>query len=217
MPHSLRYFLYLRYIKNNLLPDDVVLLCDIRDVVFQSNHFPYAEINSINFFLEDKSKNILNCKYNSYWIKYAYGEPILRKIGYEKISCSGVTIGLQSSMEYYLSSMINHLKKITPIGGIDQGVHNYLIHSKLMDIKYSLIDDDCNLVSTISYFKPRSKIKLNWSFKVVNISGEVIPIVHQYDRSFRLLYIFNKPLLLRTLYNLLKAKVVSILKYLNFK
>ena len=60
-----RYKIFLDYLKNKNFKN--ILLCDSRDIYFQSNPFEFNYNGQINFFLEDQK--IKNCPYNSNWIK----------------------------------------------------------------------------------------------------------------------------------------------------
>ena len=87
--------------------------------------------------------------------------------------------------------MTNEISQFENLGGLDQGIHNYLIYtSKIKDVR--IIKDDSEMLSTISSHKPLSEIRLSKNNEVLNKDGNPVSVVHQYDRYWSLLWKYNK-------------------------
>lgn len=131
------------------------------------------------------------------------------------ISCSGVTFGDVNEFIHYLRLMVLFLSADLQYGGMDQGVHNYILHNCLCSSAI-LHEDDEYIISTISYFKPVSEISFLRKYGVLDRRGQPIPIVHQYDRSLKLLFKYNKSEFSRRLLARYRAMLLSPLKKLFF-
>ena len=94
-----RYSFYLKILEENEYKN--VLICDSRDIYFQSNPFDYNYKGSINFFLEDKK--IKECPYNSNWLIKTYGQETFEKLSNKIINCSGTTLGASENIKTYLN------------------------------------------------------------------------------------------------------------------
>lgn len=98
---------------------------------------------------------ISQCGWNSGWVKDCFGKEILNSIGKNPILCSGVTSGSKDAvMAYtsYMSGLILSSKETIELenneilekiwssslfptcerNGVDQGIHNVLVHSNVM-------------------------------------------------------------------------------------
>ena len=97
-----RYKIFLNYLKDKDF--NQILLCDSRDIYFQSNPFNFNYKGQINFFLEDEL--IKNCPYNSNWIIRTFGKKEFQKILNKTILCSGTVLGqsykILEYLEYYM-------------------------------------------------------------------------------------------------------------------
>lgn len=178
--HCYRYILYQTYLSDNKDYSNI-MLTDVRDVIFQNDPFDF-EFSNLCCFLEDKGKTINSCPYNSSWIHNAFGADTLKEIGSYNISCSGVTVGSYSSIIPYLDKMayfINKLGSNANTTGIDQGIHNYIVHKKLIDYKF--FENLDGPVLTMGYTDPKSLHFKNDGF-IINNNGDIINILHQYDR-----------------------------------
>nr|WKN36971.1 hypothetical protein K4G66_31890 [Tunicatimonas sp. TK19036] len=210
-PNSLRYFLYQAYLKEHKGEYDQVMHTDIRDVIFQKNPFDYPYQDGVYFFLEHTTTKLGSSQHNSYWIQHGFGQKVLDQMKDETISCSGVTIADYDSFMDYLSKMTNHLCKIPDTGGMDQGIHNYMLRNNQLS-KFHTVPDDSGTVSTISTFKPFKCIKLGNHNTVVNQNGALINIVHQYDRHWGLLWRYNKREYFKRRTDLLKQFLLAVKK-----
>lgn len=92
--------------------------------------------------------------------------------------------------------MARELIQFENIGGLDQGIHNFLIYtSKIKDLR--IVKDDSAMLSTISSHKPISEIRLSKYNEVLNKDGNPVSVVHQYDRHWGLLWKYNKRAFIR--------------------
>lgn len=176
-----RYCYYYDYLFINKHKYKMVLLTDVRDVVFQADPFLAASNdNLLNFYEEGQS--IGNSFYTSYWIKHAFGSKALISIKDKASICSGTTIGSIDSILFYLDNMIRGLSKaiagITGLGGFDQGVHNYLIYNHSFPDSNIIRNADGEVI-TLGDFP---LININDNLQIVNHLGLIIPVIHQFDR-----------------------------------
>ena len=186
-----RYKFYLKILEKDKYNN--VLICDSRDIYFQSNPFDYNYIGSINFFLEDKK--IKDCPHNSNWIIKTYGKKIFNEIADKIINCSGTTLGTHQKMRDYLKLMINHslkykykkrlkyfltLRRDKAGRGSDQAYANYIVHKNLVENSY-LYSNKNGPIATVYYLK---NILFNKNFQLINSKNEPYTIVHQYDKRW---------------------------------
>ncbi|MEQ9443514.1 MAG: hypothetical protein RIG62_31030 [Cyclobacteriaceae bacterium] len=191
-PKTIRYIMYLAFLKARKESYKNVMLSDVRDVIFQKDPFDFSIDGKIYSFLEDKSQKIKDNYYNALWLKEAFGQDTLDRIGENYIVCSGITIGDYHPMVEYLEKLTHYIIYVVKDRGCkDQGIHNYLIYTnQIKNIK--LITDDEGAVSTITTHKPASSVMLNDEKNVINKHHQIINIVHQYDRHWQLLWKYNK-------------------------
>lgn len=163
---------------DTLPTDEIIMLSDLRDVVFQANPDElYPE--KLWVFLESDTHRIVDEDYNRSWILQGWGETGLERIGNRRISCAGVTIGKQPDMAKYLKRMCEHLNGLL-YSGADQGVHNWMIWNNEIDCK---IWDNDGPVYTVG-LEPKLDVRYH---KIYNRNGELPYIVHQYDRHLTIL------------------------------
>lgn len=182
-PNNHRYFTYLHFLKKKI-NCDYILICDFRDVLFQKNIENLKLDSNIDLFgfLENK-KIIEEKKYNTPWIKIV--EKILNinffdKISNEYIICSGTTIGTLKGIRLYINYMCKILLKIGIYKNIilDQGIHNYLLHLKILPIDTKLLSNYDNIVNTVGL----DNKNMNNDNLITNNDNKISYIVHQYDR-----------------------------------
>lgn len=161
-------------------------MTDVRDVLFQVNPFMAIPIDPITFFLEHRDARIGACAHNSKWISLGFGQEELNRLANEPISCSGTVMGnTLKIMEYLLWMLIlsTHLNEVA-LGepGIDQGVHNMLVHGGMMPDQR--IAENGDGVFTMQHVVVREPVPVYVSSDglVVDSGGYVYPVVHQYDR-----------------------------------
>lgn len=185
-----RYILYrdylVKYVENKMNENEFnIMLTDTRDVVFQKDPFDFDINNSLCCFLEDKSKSINSCPYNSGWINDIFGHNGLNEIGSNMISCAGVTIGDYKSIIIYLETMIDYINKMGKKNCVDQGIHNYIIYHRenilRNKVNLKLYETGKGPVFTMGHVSEKDIIFNDKGF-VINDDGSIANVLHQYDR-----------------------------------
>ena len=186
--NALRYFAYGSFLRSLPVEVENVMLTDVRDVVFQRDPFDFDIDGKLCCFMEDNEQTIKSCYANSTWMARAFGDEVLDELGHNLISCSGTTIGPLDAVRDYVSlieseilSISNRTPGITQtLEGIDQAVHNYLIcKGKLPDAR--LISNAEGPVITLAHVMP-DKLRKDEQGQLLKNDGEVVNVVHQYDR-----------------------------------
>ncbi len=186
-----RYNYYLNILNQKKYQN--VLICDSRDIYFQSNPFEYNFKGNINFFLEDKK--IAECPFNKNWIIKTYGVKVFNNLSQKIINCSGTTLGDSNAIKEYLNLIINHSKKYKYKKrlkyiitfrrdkngrGVDQAYANFIVHNNLIKNSY-LYSNKTGPIATVYYLQ---KINFNEDNKLINSLNEPYSIVHQYDKRW---------------------------------
>jgi hypothetical protein len=143
-PSSTRWVLFYNYLVAHANDYNLIFLTDTRDLAFQGDLFEALSssnaknsvINSItnkylHVFEEDKSgPSIVNCGWNSGWIRDCFGQEVLNQVGGNVISCSGTSGGDYEAVLMYLRKMQQHLLENVACerNGVDQGVHNVIVY-----------------------------------------------------------------------------------------
>tara|TARA_X000001036_G_scaffold179440_1_gene169940 strand:- start:2972 stop:3778 length:807 start_codon:yes stop_codon:yes gene_type:complete len=186
-----RYFYYLKILNEKKYKN--ILLCDSRDIYFQSDPFDYPFKGSINFFLEDKK--IADCPYNTNWIIKTYGKKKYNDLSKNIIICSGTTLGTLEGIKSYLKLMLEQAKNYKykkqlkylltfrrdkEGRGCDQAHANYIAHNDLVTSSY-FYKNDSGPIATVFHLK---KIAFNEKFQLINSQNKPYSIVHQYDKRW---------------------------------
>jgi hypothetical protein len=166
-----RFFRYYRHLSKHGGAYANVMLTDVRDVFFQRDPFDVEFGDELQCFLEDTRETIATQPHNRKWVQAAFGSEILSELGDRPIVCAGVTIGPPRLVVSYLSVMVDFLLKLRHQSvGLDQAVHNYILHRGLVP-KASLIPNGNGAVATLGIV-PRE-----------DVHGLLdAPVLHQYDR-----------------------------------
>lgn len=164
-------------------PSDGVLLVDTRDVIFQKDPSIHLPSDGFHAYLEDASKTIGTCPYNSLWIKLGYGEGGLKELGDFPISCVGTSCGNRASVLQYLRVMAEEVKRIQPktTHPQDQAAHNAMIRRA---VKARIWSNEEGEIYTVGYC-PRGSVQTKVGL-IVNRAGKVPTVVHQWDRHANL-------------------------------
>jgi len=181
-----RYFIFKDILETLVDTADRVLLCDSRDLYFQRNIELY-DIGQADLLYFLEGLKIKDCPHNCAWLKdieTCAGREIITGIGDNIISCSGTTYGTLRGIREYLAAMCTIMTKIVKIDypGIDQGIHNFLLHDLKLDDSGIRIESRTNedgFVNTLQYgFK-----FMNGMNQIVTSNRETVSyIVHQWDR-----------------------------------
>ena len=152
-----------------------VFLGDTRDTIFQKNVSEHLPSVGWHAFEEDRSMTIGSCPYNSKWIRQGWGDSVLREMRDLPISCVGSLCGDKVSARTYLNMLANGIRQYSQ----DTGWHNYLIRTQLPQTH--LWTNEEGEVYTVGYCSPRGSVGIVGT-RVVNRSGKVPTVVHQWDR-----------------------------------
>lgn len=200
-----------------------VVLADVRDSYFQSNPFTAifpaiseGKVNTIpsSLYVFSEDSALSTCGWNSGWIRDCFGNDTLNTIGSQSIICSGVTMGTTDVVYQYLSIMNSVISGRSDMlgkhgitskfpscerNGVDQGLHNVIIHYDLLSNVKVSHQTSGGLVAHLQAYK-----SIVAQDTVLNTNGHRVAIVHQYDRN----KIFN---------NLLFSKYVDWVDPLEMK
>jgi hypothetical protein len=129
------------------------------------------------------------CGWNGGWVKDCFGPTLLSEIGSKNIICSGVSIGTMDTVFEYLTLMDDVVmgRKVSPIAqrgrfptcernGVDQGVHNVLVHKGLIGGLKVWSQRDSPVVNL------QARRAVVAGVEVRNEARGVALVVHQYDR-----------------------------------
>jgi hypothetical protein len=179
--YCVRFPLYYLYLDQKRGQYANVMLSDVRDVIFQRDPFAFEFGDDLCVFLEDDRQQMGDCPYNSLWLRTGFGDNVLREIGHEIASCSGVTIGGYQAIMEYLELMVDHMLRLKAHpSGMDQGVHNYLLYTHQLE-NARIFHNRLGPVFTMG-----KTVDLPTAFDdegfVVNQDGTQPLILHQYDR-----------------------------------
>jgi hypothetical protein len=156
------------------------------------------ETQELLVFGENRLIPISSCSWNNNWIRDCFGQRILERVRDQPISCSGVVLGSVVRMADYIHQMgqtlLNNNACLSPDSqfptcernGVDQGVHNVLLHLQFLEpvrVKYA---DDFPVVNLQS--SPDLMLSRDLGSGRDGLFMDKYPlvpyaIVHQYDRD----------------------------------
>jgi hypothetical protein len=176
---SLRYLHYYRHLTDEAVDAEVVMITDLRDVVFQRS--PFADpVSGLELYLEDGSERVgQDGSFNTRWLRELYGQEFVDVRRGQPVSCSGVVVGTRSAMLTYLSEMIaGVIWRRLPMGSHDQGVHNALIQTGRLPTA-RLIANETGRVLTLGRMQA---FRTNEDGVLLNADGSIPAVLHQWDR-----------------------------------
>ena len=199
-PSTLRWALMKSYLEQSDVKGTYgrVWMIDVRDSMFQSDPFkmlpqyrggPSSKPVFLAFRGVEDFK-IVECGWNGGWVKDCFGKSMLARIGNNYIICSGVSAGTIDAVLPYLDKMAAittgtnrpdlplHEFPRCERNGVDQGVHNVLVHTKgIRGLK--VLGQAQGPVANM-----QAKVgQVRGDFSVVNSKGDAYAVVHQYDRA----------------------------------
>ena len=173
-----RYYSYLDFLGR--YGDDYanVMISDLRDVLFQSD--PFAKPLPADLVFAQERCRLGDCPVNRSWITQAYGQAMADNLQHCMVSCSGTTFGTVHGMIQYLTVMINELvsRPIPILGGMDQGIHNYI--TRMRPMRNAFCDPNDTIVATMAY-TPDEAVSIDQ--RGILIDGRLVPVIHQWDRK----------------------------------
>lgn len=185
-PSSIRWPLIAQYLDEHTEFTGGVLMADVRDTAFQSDPFELlgdAREDVFYSFHGVETKTIGECGWNGGWIKDCFGEAKLQSLAKKPILCSGVSIGTRDTALRYakqMSAVISnpafaHCER----NGVDQGVHNVLVHEKRVPNAVVVPQRNsgvANLQARVAKVGPENLVRK------ASDPSKLVAVVHQYDR-----------------------------------
>jgi hypothetical protein len=164
-----------------------VLLTDSRDVVFQGDPFVHAGQALLNGV---ESAHIRDSIWNSQWVYRLYDdEATLRSLISQRVLCAGVTLGPAEYVVRYLTAMMQEMcEKIDRVclrSCLDQGMHNRILRSA-PPAPLELSENGVGCIATVGSCRDLREFEWDDEQGLLTRRGDVIPIVHQYDRHAEL-------------------------------
>jgi hypothetical protein len=177
-----RYDIYKSVLEDNFLDTEQILICDIRDVVFQDNPFKGSEELELEFFEEPCL--FKNCTANWPWVGGIYGQEGMDTVKDKFIICSGTTMGTRAGVSKYINTMITEITRIRNTGrplyqGEDQPIHNYLIYTGGFN-NFVIHKNGGGPITTIHH---QQQLTFDRKGRLLNIDGTPTPVIHQWDRA----------------------------------
>lgn len=175
---SVRYERYLQFLAQRPGEFEQVLLCDVRDVVFQSDPFE-VPVQRLEFFQEDPSHRVATEPFLNRWLTRLEGPSFVSSHADEIASCSGTVIGPIHDILSYLGLMSTGISwRRIPMGNHDQGVHNALIFGKAFPAA-AVVPNGTGRVLTMGGM---AQPPVDEPGVAHNVDGTLPAVVHQYDR-----------------------------------
>lgn len=186
---SVRWKMYIDFLKEKKNKYKLVFSADIRDTFFQKDVFQYYENHDpfLGVAIEDGT---LEEDFNKKWILDFVGEKIHKILKNERIICVGTIWG---TLDKFLEFSKIFWEKLTAFPkNIEQGIVNYLFYYEKI-FKDSLVkSDNYGPVMTIGLTVSKNII-LDSNNNILNFKGEIASVIHQYDRhSDLMIKIINK-------------------------
>ncbi|MGH8023945.1 MAG: hypothetical protein ACRED1_10210 [Limisphaerales bacterium] len=160
-----------------------ILLCDSRDIVFQSD--PFSGQWPLLWTCEE-DKCIGECGFNGPIFKRVSGETAFLKAKHSRIVCAGVIGGRADHIARYLecsSQIVENLAPRIALMDGDQGIHNYLAWLR-PDLGMTVLPNGCP-VAHLGHTDPNNLIIENGAARLRK-KIEAPAILHQYDRHPKL-------------------------------
>lgn len=206
--NNYRFLFYLKYLSENAHWYKNIMLTDIRDVIFQKNIFDLIQNDKIYYFLEDETQRFRTSKLNYDWCLDANGPEVTNQIIDENVSCAGIVIGACQPVLNYLNNMRTKFKLREQLQwGLDQGIHNEYVYT-VQDNAAMVIENTRPLVLTLGACNGYNQDKEG---ALINQTGEIYAVVHQYDRFGTLLVYFKKKFMGNYFFQVLKKIYFIIL------
>jgi hypothetical protein len=183
-PMKQRHLLFQDYLRKNGSRFARVLITDTRDVFFQRDPFSIDDESDLAFF--EESHPLAHGMFNPLWLLYHFGQPTLQRLGGMTALCAGTIAGRPEALSCYLERMATLMQEADRMDFAtgDQSLHNVLVRERLANIPYrvTLFRNGQGPVYTLSRYLDTAEIPLDPDGEVINPLGQVIPILHQYDR-----------------------------------
>ena len=163
-----------------------VLLMDTRDTIFQRDPFDYpVPDGGLVVSFEEAPWSIGRCDFNREWIRGVYGDKEVRTLAARGVYNSGAILGDAAALIVYIRVMIGEIaraagRRFVPGQGLDQAVHNHLLHLA-PPVPFTSL---ANGTAPVVHLSRREEEQLVFSPDgfLLNNDGEIVHIVHQWVR-----------------------------------
>ncbi len=179
---TLRHFLYEQHLAQNLSRYRQVLLTDVRDVAFQTNPFAAPLEPGVQVFEEDGRHSLATRPINAAWIRESFGLATLQELGHLPILCAGTLLGETAAVSAFLGHLCRTFARARSVrsAGIDQGIFNVAART-WQDPRLHFQKNGAAAVLTMGNMN-HADVLVDPSGWVRRANGEVIPVLHQFDR-----------------------------------
>jgi len=167
-----------------------VMLADSRDVIFQRDPFsiPADAGRPLDVFLEDYFRTYANSGINQGHVLPCFGRQEVGRVLLSPprpVSCSGVTLGAYAAVVDYLEKMWTEMRRPRYSATClqhDQAFHNWLLYTGQLSPVRAFTNEE-GPVTTIGWPEHLYRDRFG---RVLNRRGELVHVVHQFDRRKRL-------------------------------
>lgn len=199
--NNIRWFGIYDYLINNGVDQfKSILLCDVKDAIFQSDPFENLPDQFLYYFTEDTGIPIKDQEINAGWMKTIYNQEVYEQVCERYILCLGTIMGTGNLILNYVKFVYSELLRLkynnpNVFKGhvLDQAFGIYAAYLMYADIAVVKLNGDivgtCSL--SIQYPNQRKDVVTLHMGKIF-VNGKAPAIVHQYDRSSLLLDFINK-------------------------
>lgn len=181
---AIRFFIARAFLAEKKDEYSAVLLIDSRDVIFQDNPLNGFEGGLL---VGEENCVIAEQHFNRDWLQAIYGESpkTLEELFQKRVICAGVTMGTTAQVLAYLDRMceefIKQLPRLTYRELFDQAVHNKILYVEDHKLDVRLTNNTKGIVANLAT-SDLSEFGEDWSSGVRTKNGDVVSILHQYDR-----------------------------------
>ena len=178
-----RHLLYLEFLREHHAEFDRFFVTDARDVYFQADPFSWPAGGGLHFFLEEPANTIGSSNLKKNWTENQFGRREVAGQLDQVVSCAGTVFGDAGGMLSYSTGIVGltlRAKRLRKIVQDDQGVHNYLLRENLLP-SVTIHENRRGAVLTAGIMR-MADFQMNRLGQLVDETGRVIPVVHQYDR-----------------------------------
>ncbi len=155
-----------------------VMFTDVKDVFFQRQPFDFEWKSPFCSFYEDGDFLIKDEPHTLGWLRQGYSAKEVLALQDKRIICSGVTFAEIDAALEYLPIICRQMIRINARGLVDQGVYNYILHNHLLKSCYLYDYPETPVLHT--GLMTAEKLRFNEDGLVVNGSGRVVNVIHQY-------------------------------------
>jgi hypothetical protein len=180
-----RFLAFCKLLERNAVPKQL-LVCDLRDLVFQSNPETGLPDEGLHVFCEHSAMTIGKCPYNSGALRACYGDKALADLAGRSIICSGTFCGGGAAVTAYLDKLWGALVRL-PATLLARTMTDQVTHALLCytgNVGAVIHGNEDGPIYTVGYM-PRESLLPAPDGWLRNRAG--LPcIVHQYDRHVNL-------------------------------